>query len=154
MTDILCGSLIQAADFPPTQQSWSGTDQANLTGTTFADGSPVVEVTFTAPTSGRVLIYIGGTARNNGANSDYPILGLNLREDDSSGAVVESPATEGLFTCRWAAATSNFASRQRIAIKTGLTPGQTYYASVQHRTSTGAGTADIGDRLLIVRPLP
>ncbi|TDC58586.1 hypothetical protein E1281_01150 [Actinomadura sp. KC345] len=155
MTDILAGSLIQAAAFPATVQAFDDTAQLNLSGTSFGNGTVVVSVTFVAPSSGRVLIYLGGSARSSvSVGGDYVIMGLDLRVGSSGGAVVESPAAQGLYTCRWPTAAVNFTTRQRVAPKSGLTPGQVYYAGHQFCVGEGEGTADITSRHLIVRPLP
>ena len=152
---IRAGRLIEASAWPPTEQAFDDTSITNISTTSFIDGSPGVNLTFVAPSSGRVLVYLGGTARSSvSSNGDYVIMGLDLREDDSSGTVVESPATQGLYTCRWPTAAVNYCSRQRVSPKTGLTAGATYYAGVQYRVGDGDGTADILTRHLIVRPLP
>jgi hypothetical protein len=56
------GQPIRAADFPPAVWAQDITTISNPTNTSYAAGSPEVSVTFTAPTSGRALIIVGGGA--------------------------------------------------------------------------------------------
>lgn len=158
MTDLLCGKSIAAADWPQTKSSYEATQHLNLSTTSFSKGTVNVEITFTAPTSGRVLIYIGGNARNNSyngtTNTDYIIMSAELRETNSSGTIIQATATQGMYTCRWAGPMTAFCVRQRVSMKDGLTPGGTYWLSHQFRTANGSSSADIDRRYLIVRPLP
>lgn len=151
MPDIAVGSLIQAADFPSSKYAQDTTSLANLSNTTFLQGSPVVSVTFIAPTSGAVLLSVGCSFRDNTGTNRVHLAPL-VRETDASGALVLAAdvTTRGVGS---PGATANFMYRSRTTILTGLTPGQQYYAHTAHKVSGGA-TADLQVRDITVTPLP
>lgn len=152
MTDLLVGSTIRAADFPPTVQSMDDTVIANITSTTFINGSPEVSVTFTAPTSGRVLIINGGGLRNNSGAAQV-FIDSEVRETNGSGTVVKSSSVTGDGTLSCADESLGFEYKSRAYVLEGLTPGGTYFARIQYRVS-GGNTADITARTIIVQPIP
>lgn len=147
------GQRILAQDFTPAQFASDGTDHLNIT-TTLTTGSPVVSVTFTAPTSGKVMIIVGARVRDDG-NQSTPIIDWELREDDAAGAVVLSTGNEAR---RMEILTDNSTRTQndtKSYIATGLTPGQVYYAQMYHAVGAGGGTtADVLFRQLAAVPLP
>lgn len=153
MTDILAGNLVKAADFPATKGSADNTDINNIADVTFVTGSPEVAVTFTAPTSGQVLIINGGGCRNN-TGTDQVYLGVEVRETNGSGAVVYSPTINGKDTLSCADQSTSHEYKSRYMVLSGLTAGGTYYARIQYRTRDGDSTADISSRSIIVQPIP
>lgn len=153
MTDLLVGSTIQVADFPPTVQDMDDTIIANITTTAFINGSPEVSVTFTAPTSGRVLIINGGGLRNN-SGADQVFIDNEVRETNGSGSVIKAPSVTGEGTVSCADESLGFEYKSRAYVQEGLTPGSVYFARVQYRVAAGTSTADITARTIIVQPIP
>lgn len=153
MTDILVGSEIQEADFPATVWDNDETVIANVTATTFQNGSPEVSVTFIAPTSGKVLIYNGGGLRNN-SGADQMFIDSEIRETDGSGSVVKASSVTGEGTLSCADESLGFEYKTRAYVASGLTPGNTYFARIQYRTTAGSGTADLTARSVVVQPIP
>lgn len=153
MTDILVGSVIQPEDFPPTVWSSDNTDANNVTDTAFTNGSPEVSVTFTAPTSGRVLIINGGGCRNN-TGADQVFIDSEVRETNGSGSVVRAASVTGDGTISCADESLAHEYKSRAYVLSGLTPGGTYFARIQYRTTSGNGTADVAARSIIVQPIP
>ena len=153
MADLLAGTSIKAADFPPTVQAFDSTGIANIAATVFTTGTPEVGVFFVAPTTGRVLMTVGGGVRNNAANSDRLFLAPQVFQDNSSGTEILAPnvtqygcGSGGGFT------TDDYQYLSRESLLEGLTAGQVYYARVQYSTVSGAGTCDLSARQIIVKP--
>ncbi len=153
MTDRAVGAKVKDDDFPPTVWANDNTDFNNVTATTFQNGTPEVSVTFIAPTSGRVLVINGGGCRNN-TGADQIFIDSEIRVTNSAGAVVvaSSVTGEGTLSCADESLAHEYKSRAYVV--TGLTPGQQYFGRLQYRSSTGAGTADVSARSLIVQPIP
>lgn len=151
MPDILVGAPISAADFPVTKWASDATSNANITSTTFIAGTPSVETTFVAPTSGAVLVSVGLGASDNGGTNRVHIA-PEVRVGSVAGAVVLAAdvTTRGAGTPGEASANAH---RSRTTLLTGLTPGTTYYARTMHKVSGGT-TADIGVREIVIMPTP
>ncbi|MDF5758625.1 hypothetical protein [Spongiactinospora sp. TRM90649] len=151
MPDTLVGAIIDADDFPAAAGASDTTAINNITDTSFVAGSPQVSVTFRAPTSGAILLSVGLSARDNGGTNAIH-LAPELRENDVSGAVnlAANVVTRGIGLPGEA---SNFAYRSRTTIRTGLTPGQVYFARCMHKVSSGT-TADLQLRQITVCPAP
>ena len=153
MSELLAGTTVKAGDTPPTVYSLDTTTISNISNTSYAAGSPEVGVTFVAPTTGRVLVTVGGGLRNNAANSDRVGLAPQIFETDSSGTEILAPtvfrgvASEGIATA------GDFAYRGRTTMVEDLTPGQQYYARVMYIKFGSAGsTPDISARDILVAP--
>lgn len=149
------GRPVRALDYPPAAWAQDATQINNPTNASYITGTPEVSVTFTAPTSGRVLIVVGG-GLGNGAAGDRIFLSPEVRLTNSSGAVVLSPSvTNRGFGSDIAAGAFHYGSRESVL--DGLTPGQLYYAVVKYVVATGdagASTQDIAARDIAVVPLP
>lgn len=153
MPDLLAGSKVRAADFPPTVYAQDTTAITDVASTSYISGTPEVGVTFAAPTTGRVKITIGGSLRNNAANSDRVALAPQVFVTNSSGTEFLAPtvfrgiATDGIPTA------GDYATYGHTTMLEGLTPGQQYYARVMHIKFGSAGaTCDIAMRDLQVEP--
>lgn len=157
---IRAGAPMSELDAPPAVSGYENTAQLNVSNTTFAAGSPDLSVTFTAPTSGRVLVIVGGGLRDNGGTNRI-FLAPEIREDDSSGAIVQSP---DISVNSWSNApvnTSNYQYGSRAIIApfnttsfdTALEPGRTYFARVTQAVDGGT-TADIFNREITIVPVP
>lgn len=149
------GQPVKALDYPPPKWSQDSTQINNPTNTAYTTGSPEVSVTFVAPTSGRVLLVVGG-GLGNGAGGDRIFLSPEVRETNSSGALVLSASvTNRGFGSDIAAGAFHYGSRESVL--DGLTPGTVYYAVVKYAVVTsdaGASTQDIACRDITVVPIP
>lgn len=148
------GQEIKALDYPPAVWSQDTTAINNPTNTTYAAGTPSVSVTFVAPTSGRVLLIVGGGVGNS-AGADRIFLSPEVRLTDVSGAVVLTPSvTNRGFASDMCS--SGFVYGSRESVLEGLTPGAIHFARVMYAVSAdpGAQTADITARDITVAPLP
>jgi hypothetical protein len=151
MPDLLVGAPIASTDFPPAVWASDATSNANITSTSFIAGTPTVETTFVAPTSGSVLLSVGfGAADNGGTNRVH--IAPEVRVGSVAGAVVLAADVTTRGAGVPGEATAN-AHRSRTTLLTGLTAGTTYYVRTMHKVSGGA-TADIGVREVVVTPTP
>lgn len=153
MPDLLAGSKVRAADTPPTVYAQDTTAINDISSTSYTSGSPEVGVTFIAPTTGRVKISIGGSLRNNAANSDRVALAPQVFVTNTSGVEFLAPtvfrgiATDGIPTA------GDYCTYGHTTLLEGLTPGQQYYARVMHIKFGSAGTTgDIAMRDVLVEP--
>ncbi|MGI5293276.1 hypothetical protein ACQEVF_59565 [Nonomuraea polychroma] len=149
------GEHVKALDYPPAVWNQDATQINNPANSGYITGTPEVSVTFIAPTSGRVLLVVGG-GLGNGAGGDRIFLSPEVRETDAAGALVLSPSVVNRgFGSDNAAAAFHYGSRESVL--EGLTPGTLYYAVVKYAVATtdaGGSTQDIGCREIIVAPLP
>ncbi|WP_433519033.1 hypothetical protein ACQP2T_28050 [Nonomuraea sp. CA-143628] len=155
MTDILVGSKVKAADFPASVWAQDATEILNITSTTFITGSPVVATTFVAPTSGRVLVFVGGAARAQTGDNRVFIVANVFLGTSAAGTEVLS-ASVGFTGCGFSLAATNYYYQNRTFQMSGMTPGSTYYARVMYSaTNTGVtdNTCDIACREIGVIPI-
>lgn len=151
MPDILAGAIIREDDRPAAAFASDETGISNISNTTYAAGTPVVELTFTAPTSGRVWVFIGGGMRDGGTATNIGVwMAPEIRLGSVSGAVVLAADAEdrGVGSLR---NKNQYHYYSRMTRVTGLTAGATYYARVMHRVTTGS-SADISAREIGVFP--
>ncbi len=147
------GALVTALDFPDAVWSQSTTAIANPTSTSYIAGSPTVNVTFIAPTSGRVLIAVGGGA-GNATSSDRILFVPEVRETDVSGDVVLSTDVE---QWGWSSQLSaGYVYGSRVVMLDGLVPGDQYFARHMYAVAVdpGSQTQDINCREILVCPVP
>lgn len=149
------GRPVRALDYPPAVWAQSTTRIEAPSNSSYSAGTPEVSVTFVAPTSGRVLLVVGG-GLGESAGADRIFLSPEVRLTNSSGSVVLTPSvTNRGFSSDNASVGPHFGSRESVL--EGLTPGQVYYAVVKHVVATGdsgSSTADISCREIIVVPIP
>jgi hypothetical protein len=157
MADIEAGTEVRTLDAHlPAITNTDDTIIANFavaTGFTFETGSPEVGVFFIAPTSGRVMVIVGGGARDNSAGSRV-FIGFEIRRIDGNGEVIQSPNDTRSYGVP--SQEINFVYGCRIRFIESLTPGEQYYARVQHAVdvATDPDTHDISARDISVVPLP
>lgn len=157
MPSLATGMLVTGVDFPSSMSASDDTLQLNLTNAAYAAGSPEVGGAFTAPTSGRIRITVGGGLRDN-SNVDRLFLSPQVfRGPNSSGTEVLAPSV----TVRGVGSTglgTDFHHESRASLLQGLIPGETYYARLMFVVSPGGGapnnTADISARDISVIPVP
>jgi hypothetical protein len=149
------GRPVRALDYPPAKWAQNATAINDASNSSYITGSPEVSVTFVAPTSGRVLIVVGG-GLGNAAGGDRIFLSPEVRETSAAGALVLSPSVTSRGFGSDSAA-SAFAYGSRESVLEGLTPGQVYYAVVKYAVATGdagASSQDIALREIVVVPIP
>jgi hypothetical protein len=150
MPDTLVGAPISAGDVPPAVWASDTTANQNIASTTFIAGTPTVSVTFTAPTSGAVLISVGVAGADSAGNRIH--VAPEVRQNNVSGTVVLSADVTSRGVGLPGESTANV-HRSRTTLLTGLTPGGTYFARTMHKVS-GGNTADIAVREIVVTPTP
>lgn len=157
MADISDGMVVHAGDFPPSAFDSDDTGITNLTNGTYVSGAPEVGVTFTAPTSGRVRLTVGGGLRDSSGVDRVFISPQVFQGVDASGVEILTPSVTNRG-CGSVGSSTEFSYFSRTSLLTGLTPGEVYYARVMHTVSAGGtspnGTADIGSRDITVIPVP
>lgn len=156
--DLLGGTRITALDYPPAVQAFDATTIANITSTTYTNGSPEVGVTFMAPTTGRVLLTTGGGVRNNSANNDRVFIAPQIFLGTSSaGTEILAPSAPQYGISSGGGQTNDdYQFHSRTSLITGLTPGATYYVRTMHAQVNNSGatssTSDLSGRSLVVVP--
>lgn len=153
MPDI--GNTVYGKDMPPAVFDQDWTSILNISSTTYTasqSGIGEVGVTFTAPTSGRVLVIVGGGLRNNAATQDRAIVTYRLYQDSSAGnQIVLASADNGIISIG-VAVSQEYQYQCTYNMEETLTPGRQYYAQIAYRV-TGGNTADIATRQITVIPL-
>lgn len=155
MPEILAGATIKSTDRPAAAYERDTTLQDDVTPDSYVTGSPVVDVTFTAPTSGRVLLIVGGAARTVSGNGRALIVPEVYEGTDATGTLIVE-ATGNIDQIRGFAqphVATDWILASRASILSGLTPQATHYARVMYRVVPDAGIADIGARDIGVLPL-
>lgn len=147
------GKPVAALDYPDTVWAQDTTTISNPTNTTYSAGSPTVNVTFIAPTSGRVLVAIGGSA-GNATSSDRIIFAPELRETNVSGTIIVSTDVE---QWGWGSQVSaGYVQGSRVSMFDNLTPGDPYFVRHMYAVATdpGSQTQDINCREILVCSVP
>lgn len=153
--DLSAGTRVKAMDFPRAMQMVDQTTQANITSTSYTNGSPEVAVRFMAPSSGRVLVVIGGGCRNNtAANEDRVFMAFRVLTGDPADGDVYQTEEIKLGLSNPGGGSDDYAYNGHGTMVQGLTPGTWYYCQFRHRVTLGSGTADIAFRKLTVVPIP
>lgn len=131
----------------------SSTSALTFTNTSGTSGSPVVGVSFVAPSSGAVMISVGGNIWIS-SNTFRSILGWELKTGSTidTGTVVKGPDYRYAIIAGRSVTTGgpndNAATRRRMW--SGLTPGSEYNVVTKHWVS--GGTGDLDQREIIVEP--
>lgn len=147
MSDLAAGTRVLAADWPASMYESDATTISNITASTYQVGSPTVGGNFTAPTTGRVLLGIGGQGR--GPNDRAVIAPQVYEGSDATGTLV-LPASLNERACVLPDGSASSAY-QRITLLEGLTPGALHFARALYKVipvagGSIAGTADIFNR--------
>ena len=144
MPDLLAGSIVRALDTPPTQ--WDAQGMATTTSTTFEAAGTDCAVTFTAPTTGRVMISIAARMINSGTGGTLACPETREGAVIGSGAIVEV-AIEANTISHYGA---SFSAQGKTSLLSGLTPGAVYNTRMMVRASAGTGT--FANRNVLVTP--
>lgn len=149
MPDLLAGTTVNALDTPPTVSDRSDTSILGFAASgTYAAGSPAVGTSFTAPTTGRVIVSWNAFLDNATATTGQTYASWRLGTGSTVGSGTQVVAADDsrsiLMTSQ--AQVRNGASE----LVSGLTPGSVYNVQMQHRSANGTG--DITWRHIIVQP--
>lgn len=147
------GDEIGSEWWPESVQSDDGTTISNITSVTYITGTPVVSVTFVAPTSGRVGVCIGGGFVEQAAGNRVWISYELYLGTSSAGTLIHAGVDVRGATTSGDATASGDQVHGNMSMEEGLTAGSTYYAQVVYKVSGGT-TNDITRRRIIVIPLP
>lgn len=151
MPDLLAGSLIRAADWPPSHYQNSSLEILNISSTSYITGSTVVDFTFEAPTTGRVLLAVSLAATDSAGNR-VSLAPEVYQGADATGSKILS-ADVGNRGVLSASTATNYGWWSRVTILEGLEPRALHYARTVHRVD-GGSTADITFRDLSVMAVP
>jgi hypothetical protein len=136
-------------------QDEDSTTISGVTSTSFIPGSPVVQVTFVAPPSGKVVITVTGSVSES-SNGNKGQLGWELRAGVvvGSGTLITATSNNRCVATSKAVVASGPAeiTASNRYMKTSLTPGDSYHVFTAHRT-TPAGTMTVDYRHLLVEPV-
>ncbi|WUI00199.1 hypothetical protein OHR68_43155 [Spirillospora sp. NBC_00431] len=153
MPDLLAGTIVRGQDFPRAVSD-RGDISFDATNTSYGTASTggtyeEVGVAFTAPTSGRVMIFTTARMVNSGATAGV-LVAPETRTGSTigSGTAVESIG-DGHGVSHYG---STFARMGAAHYLEGLTPGSTYNTRLLHRVVSGTGSFAL--RELTVVPLP
>lgn len=146
MPDLLAGTTILAQDTPETVDADVSDNELNISSTSYIAGAVECSTTFTAPTTGRVIVHVYGQVSGDGTHTI--MVSFEVYEgSDSTGTLKQS-------------ASDNQAVRTADTIRhggdihkmvSGLTPGVTHFARTMHRV-TGGTTMDVFHRRITIEP--
>jgi hypothetical protein len=142
---------------PPIASTSDGADQA-VSSTAYTAGSPQVGVTFTAPTSGTVLILFGARPQTNTIGVRCHVsVAVRTGSTIGSGTVIAAASDQcsvetGQPTVAGGAGDGSRLQASRHRVITGLSPGSTYNARTEHKVSV-AGSGNVFFRNIDVIPL-
>ncbi len=118
----------QYSDFPIDPTKWHGNDE-------FGTGEADIAVAVTAPNSGKLLVVVGGGARDNSSAERFR-LSFEIRTNTRGGAVVLAPdELRGWVTAREAA---SYMFGSRVIIVENLTPTALYWVRAVFQSSSGS----------------
>jgi hypothetical protein len=149
------GDTLSADWWPESVEAESGTDNNNVTSTSFIAGSPEVGVQFVAARSGRAAVCVSGAMVEQSAGDRLFLSFQVYRGTSASGTLVYDARTvTGICTHGdTTAAGGQEESKGNMTMVDGLTPGSTHYARIVHSTEAGT-TNDVTHRRITVIPLP
>jgi hypothetical protein len=150
MPDLLAGSTVKALDTPTTVAA-DEPDSYTFTNTTYGvgtTGGTYVEcgVVFVAPTTGRVVIHTSAQIVNSTTAATRVAPVVRTGGTIGSGTVVQAGIDGNAVVVQ---GTNSIRLGTSVLIS-GLTPGDTYNVRLEHRVTTGTGTASL--RTVVVDP--
>lgn len=150
MPDLLAGSTVQDIDTPVAVADDDDTDFNDISGTTYAAGTPELGVQFVGPTSGRVLVLVHMLGDTDNTTNRLFLSSEVYEGTDATGTLMASASDQEAAGLSTVSTLSLPSSAWRVV--SGLTPGATHYARTMHRVSAGA-VADLSHRKIAVIPL-
>lgn len=152
MADLLAGAPTRDADWPETKYALSTTVISGFTGSTFIQ-TPLLGVTFIAPTTGRVLIHWASIVECDPFGLAHVSIAVRTGGTIGSGTVVSAASTPNAITT--GAKGSTIAANKQMSnfrCLSGLTTGSTYNVCVAWSMEIG-GAGNIYSRSVLVQPL-
>lgn len=150
-TAIQDGERVKSTDTPRTVQNQDDTLQSNLSSTSYVTGSPEVGVYFIAPTTGRVLVTVGGGARDE-TNDNRVFLSPQIFQDDANGSEVLAPSVTS-YGYGIPGSNADYVFGSRTSLVEGLQAGRRYYARVMMAAEIAtSSSADVIVREIMVEP--
>lgn len=125
-------------------QTATNTTSGTTSSTSYTDtlgGTGTVSINFTAPLSGIVAVTTKASMDNNGA-ANYTAAAFRL-----SGATTRASSDNDQIFVQG----TNENTDETTTVVTGLTPGGSYTATMQHKVTAGTGTYNF--RRISVRPI-
>lgn len=147
---LFAGSPIRAMDSLEHAVAADGTEQANVTSTSFTAWDPEITVLFEAPTSGRVIVIVAARFDEDG-NNNRGHAAPQIRKSDRNGKIIQSPGISANSCTSSSVDAPLFQPVCRLTIVDDLIPGHTYWAQLMVSV-TGGTTADIADGKLYIIP--
>lgn len=144
--------LVTGFESPPSLWDQDTTLQLNIDTADYVPGSPEVGGTFMAPVSGRVLVVVGGGARDNSASNRMFIAPRIFigPQPVAENLVVDVNRNEWVTPGEC----SHYMYGSRASMITSLVPLRQHYAQLVYRNTGTGGTAEISTREIGVVPLP
>lgn len=150
MPDTFAGDEITRDHWPAAKIARNLVAIDDISNTSFAAGT-TCELTFVAPSSGRVAVVVqGGIDQDSAGNRVFITYELYLGDSASGTLIVAAKEANGISSNGGPA--SNDLICGNLTMVAGLTPGATHFARMMHRTEGGA-TNDVTFRKLIVFPV-
>lgn len=149
------GDILKALDEPPGAYDPEAADETAWTNTSFASGTNVNGVVFTAPTSGNVMVFYRARVQANSANQRALVSVKVSTGSTIDAGVVVSPAADDQAIETSQGTTGGAETRMQCGdwrYVTGLTAGNAYNAVVQFKVFGGTGS--IFQREVYVLPCP
>lgn len=130
------GQVIRARDFSPLAIAHVADQFEQLVTAGFQPTVPSCEVTFLAPTSGIVRFDMSYALDADAANERIST-DVEVREDNSSGTLIRAadPSDGQGIIVDYPVAGTAFVNYPGHRILSGLVPGRTYFAQLQHSTA-------------------
>lgn len=138
---VLAGQIIRALDFAGFASASDTTDVTNFNTTSFVLGSPIVGVSFVAPTSGSVNVFWGGKLRLNSATGVRVFLAAAVRTGGTVGSGTDVAGTDEDWALEVGEAAGARLGASRTRPVTGLTAGSTYNVSLWHKNAISVASA-------------
>jgi|SRR5690606_16067621 len=150
MPDATAGSRVKALDWPPTVYAQDNTNISGISSDDYTTGGhPLVAVTFTANTFGKILLTVGGCGRGDGQDTRLDLAPQIFLGTNASGEEILAPA---VFNRGLTFPEGNvYVCHSRTTRLQGLEPGATYFARLVHK-KVGNTTGDFARRELVITP--
>lgn len=150
MPDTFAGDEITRDHWPAAKIARNLVAIDDISNTAFAAGT-TCELTFVAPSSGRVAVVVqGGIDQDSAGNRAFITYELYLGDSAGGTLIVAAKEANGISSNGGPASSDLICGN--LTMVAGLTPGATHFARMMHRTEGGA-TNDITFRKLIVFPV-
>jgi hypothetical protein len=141
---------LQRIDGVPAAATAADAGSVSTTSATYVTLAGDPGVSFTAPTSGRVLVHFAGTFDNNAADT-FGMMGFQIRTGTTVGAgtiVLAANDNDSIGT-----AGTNDTAFGRTTLVTSLIAGDTYNVQALYKRFLGTGTAFFARRSILVVPV-